>query len=103
MSQTLLRAFKPVGATQNIAVTASAQALTLNNLIGTRTIRLFNSGTLNVFVDFTTGANSATTTTSIPIAPGSVELFTIASDVSTVSVLSSGTGNTLYTTIGEGL
>lgn len=103
MAYGILRTFKPTMATQNVGPGLAALTLTLNNTQGTRAIRLYNKGTDTVFVDFTSGANSATTTTSMPLAPGAIEIFTVAHDVTTMSYIGLAGGNTLYSTIGEGL
>ena len=101
---TQLRAFRPLGATQNIAVTASAQTVTLVPTLGTFVIRFCNIGTQTVFVlpgELTQVA--ATTTNAIPIPAGQTEIFTMSQGTTTFSVIAGATGSTLYTTVGEGL
>lgn len=98
------RAFRPLAATQNIVVTASAQTVTLNYSVGTFAMRLCNVGTQTVFVLFgETSQTAATVTNAIPIPSGQTEIFTLPLGTTTFSVIAGSTGSTLYTTIGEGI
>lgn len=96
-----LRAFRPLSATQNLAVTASAQTVTFNNLNGTRAVRMTNKGVQDVFITF--DGTTSTTTTGMILPAGATEVFTLGNDVTSISVIANGTGSTLYTTIGEGV
>lgn len=98
---TQTRAFRPLAATQNTAVLATATTVTLNYTNGTFTIRLCNIGTQTVFVAF--DGNAASLTTSIPIPAGQTEAFTVSTNTPSFSVIASATGSTLYSTVGEGL
>lgn len=101
---TQLRAFRPLAATQNTTVTASAQTVTLNNTLGTRAIRLCNVGTQTAFVLFgETSQTDATVSNAIPIPSGQTEIFTVSQGVTTYSVIAASTGSVLYSTIGEGI
>lgn len=95
------RAFRPIAATQNTAVTNSNAAITLSPVsVATRQLRIANIGTETVFIRFGT---AATTAAGIPMVPNSVEIYTIK-DETTVNVIAAvGGSNTLYVTIGEGL
>lgn len=97
-----VRTFRPLAATQSLAVTAASQPISLNFLLGTRAVRLSNVGTQTVFIKFGTGA-AATTTDDMPLQAGNTELFTIGNDITTITVIAAATGSTLYSTIGEGL
>jgi hypothetical protein len=96
-----VRAFQPgPTVTQNLAVTAGAAAITLNNTAGTRQARIVVSGgTTNVWVDFTT---VATTTQSMIMLGNTVECFTLPQQCSSLSFISTATGMTVYCTIGVG-
>jgi hypothetical protein len=98
---TQLRAFKPVAATQNTAVGATASTVSLNYTAGTVSIRLCNIGTQTVFVSF--DGTTATLTTSVPIPAGQTEVFTLPTGTLSISVIAGATGSILYTTVGEGL
>lgn len=100
-----IRAFQPLGVTQNIAVTAAAQTQTLNSPIGTFAIRFCNIGTQTVFVLLREAGNvtDATATNAVPIPAGQTEIFTAVVGTVNFSVIAAATGSTLYTTIGEGL
>jgi hypothetical protein len=101
---TQIRPFRPLAATQNTAVTGTAQTVTLNYNLGTHQIRFCNIGTQTVFVLFGESTQTAATVSNaIPITAGATEIFTISSDVLTYSVIAGDTGSTLYSTIGEGL
>lgn len=99
-----LRAWRPLANTQSQAVTtASASVLIAPAQLGTRALRLVNSGADTVFVSFTTGAATASVTTSFPMLPNSAEVMTFAVDVTHVNVIGLAASNTLYITSGEGL
>lgn len=98
------RAFRPLAATQNIAVTAAAQTVTLNYSLGTVAIRFCNIGTQTVFILFGEDTQTAATVSNaIPIPAGQTEIFTASTDTVSFSVIAASTGSTLYTTVGEGL
>lgn len=98
------RAFRPLAATQNIAVTATAQTVTLNLSFGVFAVRFCNVGTQTIF--FLMGESSqtdATVSNAIPLPSGQTEIFTFPQGTRTYSVIASATGSTLYTTVGEGI
>lgn len=105
MASTNIRAFKPLSATQNIAVLATPTDINLNTVVGTMAIRLCNIGTQPVFVLFREPANvtEASLSNAIPIPAGQTEIFTLPSGVGSISVIAGSTGSTLYFTLGEGL
>lgn len=106
MSTVLVRPFAPAqgASTQNIAVTSSSQSYALSPAgIGYRSIRVVNTGTIPIFIAFGTSTVTASLSTSMPIQPASVELFTLDQDVTHIAVIASGTGPALYTTIGQGI
>ncbi len=98
------RAFRPLAATQNIAVTASAQTQTLNFSLGTFAIRFCNVGTQTIFILMGEASQTAATVTNaIPIPAGQTEIFTVSQGTLSFSVIAAATGSTLYTTCGEGI
>lgn len=98
-----LRAFRPLGnnKTVNLVVSAASQNLTIPDQLGTRSIRIVNSGTNLIFVEF--GTATATAATSMPLLGNTVEVFTFANDITALQIISTGAGNTVYVTYGEGL
>lgn len=103
MATGIFRTFRPLADTVNAAVTTTAANLTLTGKVGSMAVRLFNSGSNTIFVKFTSGTGDATTTTSMPLAAGAIEVFTVTQDITTISHISGAAGNTLYATLGEGL
>ena len=102
MSTVWLRPFDIQAATQNVAVTGSNQSTAITGAgVGTRTIRLLNSGSQVVFFSLTIGGATAATTTSTPILAGSVETFLIKKDITHINAIAGTTGSTLYWTLGE--
>lgn len=98
------RAFRPLAATQNIAVTATAQTVTLNFSLGTFAIRFCNVGTQTVFVlPGEATQTAATVSNAIPIPAGATEILTMSQGTLSYSVIATATGSTLYSTCGEGL
>jgi hypothetical protein len=97
---TEIRAFQP-GPTvsQNLAVTAGAAAITLNNTGGTRQARIVTSGTTAVFLAFDT---VATTTQGMIVLGNTTEVITLPQACATISAIATATGVTLYVEIGTG-
>jgi hypothetical protein len=95
--------FRALAATQSTASSGSSQGVTINVVGGTRTIRFANIGTVTVFVAFGVGsAPTAALASSMPLLANTVEAFTIPPDVTHYSLIASGAGSTLYSTIGVG-
>lgn len=107
MSDPQLRAFRPLGnnKTVNILTTAASQTLAVpDSPLGTRAVRILNSGTELTFIEFTTAAGAAAAaTTSMPMVGNSVEVFTFPNDVTQLRVIGVAGGNTVYVTYGEGM
>lgn len=103
MSYVYVRAFQPVSPTVNLTVIASSANVRVTRPnTGTQTVRLHNSGTNIIFVEFgTTNAVVATVAGSFPLLPNSVETFTMKNDLSWVAAIAGATGNTLYITSGD--
>lgn len=100
------RAFRPQGVnnTVNLAVTGTSQTLAIPNTAqGTRALRIVNSGTQTVFLDFVTTTGTAVATTSMPMLANTIEIFTFGNDITHVSAIAATTGSTIYITPGEGL
>lgn len=98
-----LRAFRPLAATQNTVVTATAQTVTLNYTLGTNSVRFVNVGTAVVFVlQGEVSQTAATVSNAIPILPNTERILTFSQGTTTYSVIAAGTGSTLYSTVGEG-
>jgi hypothetical protein len=109
-------AFQPMGKTYTANVTTSSQEIAVNADSPCNQLRIHNDGQLNSFIRFssTSGNAAAVPTVGTPaygfaMHPGTVEIFTVpqAFNASTstlyVSVISSGTGNQVWITPGEGL
>lgn len=91
--------------TVNVTVgTASANVAVPAPNIGVRSVRLVNSGSNLIFVEF--GRDNtivATTTGSMPMLPNTERIFLLPNDVTYVAAISGTAGNTLYVTVGEGI
>ena len=106
MSGLQIRAFHPLGnnKTVNITTTAASQTLAVPDTLGTRAVRVVNSGTDISFLEFTTATGAAAaTTTSMPMLGNTVEVFTFPNDVTQIRVIGAAGGSVLYVTYGEGL
>jgi hypothetical protein len=98
------RAFRPLAATQNTASSASSQTVTFNYSLGTFAVRFCNIGTVTVFVlPSSPTVVAATVSNAIPIPAGQTEIFTMQQGTVGYTMISSGAGSTLYSTVGEGL
>lgn len=100
MSQILVP-FRPLAETTNIAVTASSQVSAVTKLDSGGSVRIVNSGAAVSFVTFGTAASTATTTTSMPMLPNSVETFWLEKEQTHIAVIGT-VSNTLYVTFGVG-
>lgn len=70
---------------------------------GPHEIRLYNEGTVTVFVEFGDSTVVATLANSMPIAPGTAECFQLqVSQTHVAGIVASGTAN-LYATTGLGV
>lgn len=93
----MLLPFAP-GVTTSLSATTSTGQASLTG--GTNQLRLFNAGTVTVFVTF--GANPTAAVTDFPIPPGVVEVITRnTSDTKIAGITATGTA-TLYCTVGAG-
>jgi hypothetical protein len=100
---TQTRAFRPLAATQNTAVTSASQTLTFTYVAGTRAIRVCNVGTDTVFINIISTA-SATVAAGVPILANTCDWFTITNDQTTIKFIGAAGGlSTLYVTVGEGM
>lgn len=90
-------------ATVNAAVGTSSSFVALPKL-GVQAIRVANVGANVIFIEqVESAATAASVTTSVPMLPNTVEVFTFPNDKVGVAVISAATGNTVYITPGEGL
>ena len=101
---TMDAAFQPgPTVTQNLAVTAGAVSITLNNgnkAATSRSVRVVNNGTTAVWVAFDT---TATTTQGMIMLGNTVESFTLPQGTAAISFISTGAAGTVYVTEGVGV
>jgi hypothetical protein len=96
--------FQPVD-TKNLAVTASAQNLTLPTaLAGTGqvqyVIQTFCSASQLSF--YRSDGTAATVNNGMPVGPGVAYVVTLPASITTLSVIGTGTACTFYATVGVG-
>ncbi len=107
MSSLQLRAWRNIlpAATVNAAVGTSSSFIDLSAITpGVCAIRVANVGANVIFIEqVEAAATAASVTTSVPILPNTVEVFTFPNDKIGVAVIAAATGNTVYITPGEGL
>ena len=99
-------AFAPQQNTVSISLTTSSANVALPALIGSGVgyqLRIFNSSTATAFIAFGQSGVTASTSTSLPMLPNSVEVFSIPFNTSYVAAIGSATNGTVYITQGEGL
>jgi hypothetical protein len=95
--------FTPTGTTKNLAVTASTGRVALPVFANqSRSVRVFNSGSVVVFIEFGTVATDAAVATSMPIGPGATEWFEIGGAVTYVAGITASGTATVYFTEGMG-
>lgn len=97
-----IRPFGQKGNTVNAAVTGTSAALAITRpSIGTQSVRIVNSGTQVIFVEFGVSTVAAVAATSMPILANTVETFVLANEVTHIAAIASTTGSTMYVTTGE--
>jgi hypothetical protein len=95
-------AFQPGGPTVTLAVTgASARVQVQPAGTGSPNIRVYNAGTVAVFLSCGDVAITAAVASAMPVAPGSVEIIHCGQTY--VAGISAGTAATVYLTPGSGL
>jgi hypothetical protein len=98
-----VRTFRQLADTQVTSATQTNTNLTLNNVMGSRSVRVYNAGANTIFLEFQ-GSGVATTTEGIPMPAGGIEVFTVGQDITNVGIIcATGETATVYTTVGEGL
>lgn len=93
-------AFAPDGPTVSLAVTSTTGRVQFQPSNNSRNARLYNSGTVAVFINCGDVTAVATAAAGIPIAPGTVEIIGCA--LPYVAAITTTTA-TLYVTPGNGL
>lgn len=94
--------FSPSGDTVKVAATTTSGSVALG--AAARTVRVYNAATTLAHISFGVGAATAAAggDDSLPMAPGSVEVFAVNTGVShAAAILPSGTGD-VYFTPGDG-
>jgi hypothetical protein len=94
------KAFAPGGATVSLSVTGTTSRVQVQTAAGVN-VRVYNAGTVAVFLACGDAAVVATVAAGMPIAPGTVEIVGCAQQY--VAGISGGTAATVYLTPGNGL
>jgi hypothetical protein len=94
-------AFAPGGATVSLAVTGTTGRVQIATSASSQNVRIYNAGTVAVFVVCGDVSSVATVAAGLPIAPGTVEVIGCAQTY--VAGISAGTAATVYLTPGNGL
>ena len=93
--------FTSSGATVSLAVTGTTGRVAVPTDAYNTSVRLYNSGTVAVFVNCGDVTVVATTAAGMPIAPGTVEVLGCGKGY--IAGISAGTAATLYLTPGAGI
>jgi hypothetical protein len=95
-------AFMPGGPTVTLSVTGASSRVQVQPAgTGSPNIRVYNSGTVAVFLSCGDVAVTAAVASALPVAPGSVEIIHCGQTY--VAGISAGTAATVYLTPGSGL
>lgn len=95
--------FTPIGATANLAVTATTGNVALDNVTdSSRSVRIYNSGDVIVFLEFGASDVEAAAATSLPLGPGAVEWFEIGQGVTYCAAITAAGTATVYFSEGMG-
>jgi hypothetical protein len=94
-------AFAPGGPTVSLAVTGTTARVQVQTAANSPSMRIYNAGTVAVFLACGDVAIVATVAAGMPIAPGTVEV--IGCKQQYVAGISGGTAASVYITPGSGL
>lgn len=93
-----VRPFGQVADTVNL--TADGVVAVPRSGMGTQSIRICNLGSTTIFLQFGKDATvAANSTTSMPMLPGTVEVFLLPNDITNIACV--GISGTVYFTTGE--
>jgi hypothetical protein len=97
-------AFAPQTNTVNVAVNNTSTSVALGSSLSQYgpNVRVYNNSSQTVFVQFGSSTVTAAVATSLPMAPNSVEVFTLSGGTY-LAVIASAAGGTVYATLGEGV
>ena len=99
-----LSPFSSVGNTVNISATVASANVALAAAGGTRNVRVYNDGSVAVFINFgTSNSVTASASTSIPVAPGSTQIFSVPGEQTHVAAVTGSSTGTIYFTSGYGV
>jgi hypothetical protein len=98
-----MRTFEPTGATQNEAVTTSAETISLAGKVNDRdgAIHVYIKGTADVFI--TLDGTTPTVNNAIPCPAGTVQTFSMPTGKLDVKHIAAAAGSTIYVTPGRGM
>jgi len=94
-------AFAPGGNTVTLAVTGTTARVQIQTGPNSPNIRVYNAGTVAVFLSCGDVTITATIATGMPVAPGSVEVIRCGQTY--IAGISAGTAATVYLTPGAGI
>jgi hypothetical protein len=97
-------AFAPQANTVNVAVGVTSASVALGATTSSYgpNVRVYNNSSSTVFVAFGSSTVTAAVATSLPMAPNSVEVFTLSGGTY-LAVIAAAAGGTVYATLGEGV
>jgi hypothetical protein len=95
-------AFAPIGATVNLAATTASSRVAVPASLAASALRIYNSGSGAAFVELGSSTVVATLS-SLPIAPGAVEVITSNGAYTNAAVILASGTSTVYFTQGEGV
>lgn len=93
--------FSPAGPTVTLSATNANSRVQVQTALNSRSMRIYNSGTVAVFIACGDNTVVAATTTGMPVAPGTVEVVTCPTQY-VAGITASGTAS-VYVTPGTGL
>jgi hypothetical protein len=101
MSQVINKGFQAHGATVSIASGAASAHTAVAPAGAHRTLRVVVTGTVDVFLRAGTGTQTAVNT-DLPVLKNTTFYMDFQPEWNDVAIIASGTGSTVYLTLGEG-
>lgn len=93
--------FTPIGTTKNVSASSTTGNVELP-IGGDRSVRVYNSLSERVYIDFGGSTIEAAVATSLPLGPGAVEYFQLGKSVTHMAAITGAGSGTVYATEGQG-
>lgn len=99
---TSIDVFQNNGSTVNLTAGTTTGSIALSGVGTGGTVRVLNTGTVTVFINFGTSAVTATLAAGIPIPPNVPEAFCVGASITHMAAITASGTAVTYATTGQG-